>query len=83
MLQPVHNISGISEEERKQRNQKNLVSTQLNFIGWLLQASLVAIYINTNEFEQQRHHNLAQKGQIGKNIEQIEHFLCHHGISFS
>ena len=47
MLQPVHTIAGISEEERKQRNQKNIVSTQLNFIGWILQASLVVIYIDT------------------------------------
>ena len=36
-------FKGISEEERTNRNQKNLVSTQMNFIGWLLQASHVVI----------------------------------------
>ena len=32
-------ISGISEKDRNKRKQKNLVSTRLNFIAWILQVS--------------------------------------------
>ena len=72
-LSSICTITGISEEERTNRYQKNLVSTQMNFIGWLLQASLEMIFIDTIDTQtKQDDHTQTKPSQIQAKSQNLE-----------